>query len=367
MIRTLKVVGKAVLCLILVLLVLGVAYRWYAQRQIADDRAIRSPGGIDSLESVRIGGIDQWIHVRGDDVNNPVLLFIHGGPGIAFIALAGTFQGPWEKHFTIVQWDQRGAGKTYASNDRELQRRTMTMSRMQQDAFELVNCLRTRFKRNRIIVLGHSWGTVLGLWLAHEHPDIISAYVGVAQVVDAKENDKTAYEDALEAARKRNHVEAVRDLESIRPYPSPVVDHRQVSIAQSWEAELLGPPPDRPRFVDVKRILSTLLSSPEYSLGDVYGFVRGQRLSLDTLVPEVKNLNLAALGTDFRVPVLFFHGRQDPYTRPALIQNYVDTIAAPTRAVVWFENAGHFPFFEDQQRFTDELVNRVLPLADHRP
>jgi len=360
--RARKFVGRAVLGLILVL-ALGLADRSYVQRQIADDRAIRSPGGIDSLESVRIGGIDQWIHVRGDDVNNPVLLFIHGGPGVAFIALAGMVQRPWEKHFTVVQWDQRGAGKTYASNDRELQRRTMTISRMEQDALEMVNYLRTRFKRDRIIVLGHSWGTVLGLWLAHEHPDIIDAYVGVAQVVNVKENDKTAYEDALEVARARSHVEAVRDLESIRPFPPPVVDLRKGSIAQSWEAELLGPPAGTPRFLDVRRILSTLLSAPEYSLGDVLAFVRGQRLSLETLVPQVRNVDLAALGTDFRVPVLFFHGRHDPYCRPTLVQKYAATITAPAREVVWFENAGHFPFFEDEQKFTDELVNRVLPLA----
>jgi proline iminopeptidase len=362
MIRTLKLAGRAVLCLILVL-ALGLAYRSYVQRQIANDRAIRSPGGIDSLESVRIGGIDQWIHARGDDANNPVVLFIHGGPGVAFIAMAGMFQRPWEKHFTVVQWDQRGAGKTYASNDRELQRRTMTISRMEQDALELVNYLRIRFKHEKIVVLGHSWGSVLGLWLAHEHPDVIDAYVGVAQVVDVKENDKTAYEDALEVARTQNRVEAVRDLESIRPFPPPAADLRKGSIAQSWQAKLLGPPAGRPRFLDVRRILSTLLSAPEYSLGDVFAFVRGQRLSLETLLPQMKDVNLAALGTDFRVPVVFFHGRHDPYIRPTLLQKYVGTIAAPTREVVWFENAGHFPFFEDQQKFTDELVNRVLPLT----
>jgi len=92
----------------------------------------------------------------------------------------------------------------------------MTISRMEQDALELVNYLRTRFKRDRIIVLGHSWGSALGLWLAHEHPDIIEAYVGVAQIVDAKENARIAYEDALEVARKRNRVEAVRDRSAPR-------------------------------------------------------------------------------------------------------------------------------------------------------
>ena len=110
MIRILKYVGAATIGLTLVVLAFALPYRWYLQHQTAEGRAIRSAEGIDSLVSVRIGGIDQWIHVRGQNVNNPILLFIHGGPGIAFIALAGSFQGPWESRFTVVQWDQRGAG-----------------------------------------------------------------------------------------------------------------------------------------------------------------------------------------------------------------------------------------------------------------
>jgi pimeloyl-ACP methyl ester carboxylesterase len=367
MIRILKYVGRAALGLFLVVLFFAFPYRWYLQHRIAEGRAIRSSGGIDSLVSVRIGGIDQWIHVRGQNVNNPILLFIHGGPGVAFIPLAREFQGPWESHFTVVQWDQRGAGKTYATNDTDLQRRTMTVAQMEQDALDVVNHLRNRFKRDKVFVLAHSWGTVLGLWLAHEHPDIIDAYVGVAQVVNGKLNDKTAYEDVLEMARTRRRVEAIRDLESIQPYPPSDVDLRKSSIAQSWQAELLGPPAGRPRYLDMRRILSTLLSAPEYSLGDVYGFTRGQLFSLEVLLPEVRKVDVATLGTDFRVPVFFFHGRHDPYFCFALIEKSAETITAPQRELVWLEHAGHFPFFEDQQEFTDELFRRLLPLANRRP
>jgi pimeloyl-ACP methyl ester carboxylesterase len=366
MIRILRIAAKAALCLMLLVVVLGLAYRWSVQRRIADDRAIQLRDGIDALEAVRIGGIDQWIHVRGEHVSNPILLFILGGPGVAFIALSGAIQRPWEKHFTVVQWDQRGAGKTYAANDRELQRQTMTVARMEQDALEVVNYLRARFRRDKIIVVGHSWGTVLGLWLAHEHPDAIAAYVGVAQLVNAKQNDTTAYEDALAMARAQHQVDAIRDLEGLRPYPPAGVDLRKGSIAQTWQARLLGPPADRPQFIDVRRLLSTLLSAPEYSLRDVYGFTRAQVFSLETMIPEVRNLDLAALGTTFRVPVLFFHGRYDPYCRPALVQQYAERITAPAHEFVWFEHAGHFPFFEDQETFTAELVNRVLPLVGQR-
>jgi len=366
-ISTLKLLAKILVGTLLIVIVSGLSYRWYVRHQIADERAIRSSGGIDSLESVRIGGIDQWIHIRGENANNPVLLFIHGGPGVAFIALSGTIQRPWEKHFIVAQWDQRGAGKTYARNDRELQRRTMTVSRMQQDALEVVNHLRTRFKRDKILVVGHSWGTVLGLWLAHEHPDVVAAYVGVGQLFNAKQNEQMAYDDALARARTQHRTDAIKELEGLSPYPSPTLDLRKGSIAQTWEARLLGPPADRPQFIDVPRLLSTLLTAPEYSLGDVYGFTRAQIFSLETLIPEVRNLDLTTLGTDFQVPVLFFQGRHDPYVRSALVEKYVDAITAPTRELVWFEDAGHFPFYEDPQRFTDRLVHRVLPLVEKSP
>jgi len=362
-IARLKRAGAVAVGLLLLAVAVSLSYRAYVRHEVAGAQAIRSPDGIDSLEAVRIGGLDQWIHVRGEHTKNPVLLFLHGGPGVAFIGLARMFQTPWEKHFTIVQWDQRGAGKTYARNDRELQRRTMNVRQMQQDTLDMANYLRGRFKRDKILVVGGSWGSVLGLWLAHEHPEVVAAYVGVGQVVDLGLNGKTAYEDALAVARTRGLDDAVRELEGLRPYPDSG-NLRKGSVAQKWQAELLGPPPGGPQFLNIPRLLSTLLTAPEYSLHDVYGFTRGQLFSLELMVPQVNEVNLTTLGSAFRVPVYFFHGRFDPYTRPALIEAYARTVTAPRHELVWFERSGHFPFYEEQQMFTDELVRRLRPAAE---
>jgi hypothetical protein len=113
----LKYVGIAIACVVIVVVSSALLYRKYLQHRVAEARAITSLNGIDSLEAVQIGGIQQWIEVRGQNVNNPILLFIHGGPGIAFIPMASSFQDPWETYFTVVQWDQRGAGKTYETNE----------------------------------------------------------------------------------------------------------------------------------------------------------------------------------------------------------------------------------------------------------
>ena len=233
---------------------------------------------------------------------------------------------------------------------------------MQQDTLDMANYLRRRFERDKILVVGASWGSVLGLWLAHEHPDVVAAYVGVAQAVDLRLNGKTAYEDALAVARTRGLDDAVQELEALRPYPDPG-DLRKGSVAQTWQARLLGPPADRPQFLNIPRLLSTLLTAPEYSLQDVYGLTRGQIFSLELMISEVSTVNLATLGSNFRVPVFFFHGRFDPYTRPALIEAYARTVTAPRHELVWFERAGHFPFFEDPQVFLDELIRHVLPIV----
>ncbi len=358
-----KYFGIVIACLIIVGLTSALSYREYLRHQVAEQRAISSPNGIDSLQAVRIGGIDQWIHVRGENVNNPVLLFIHGGPGIAFIPLAGSFQGPWEKYFTVVQWDQRGAGKTYASNDRELQRRTMNVAQMEQDTLEVANYLRNRFKRQKIFVLGHSWGSILGVWLAHEHPELIYAYVGVGQIVDVDQNDALGYRDALQQARNSHNEQAVKELEGIAPFVPSEADFRKGSIARRWEAQLLGPPPSAERFENVPRLLSDLAAAPEYSLADDYGFLRGQSLSMSVFLTQIAKIDLNRLGLDFHVPMFFFEGTRDAYCRPSLIWEYSQAIQAPQKEFVWFDNSGHFPFFEERQKFTDELVRRVLPLA----
>ena len=360
--KILKYLGIAVGCLVVAVLSSALFYRKHLQQRVADERVISSPNGINSLEPVRIGGIDQWIEVRGQNVNNPILLWIHGGPGIAFMPLAGDFQGPWEKYFTVVQWDQRGAGKTYASNDRELQRRTMNIPQMEQDTVDVVNYLRRRFKRQKIFVLGHSWGSVLGLWLAHERPNLIYAYLGVGQVINEQQNEATAYQDALRAARNQHNAQAVKELESIAPYPPRNANSNQISIAKGWAEQLLGPPPGGAVFLDTRRLLTELVSAPEYSLVDDYSWLRAQSFS-EIVVPELMESDLTKLGPDFRVPLFWFEGRHDHYCPASLIWEYYQNIKAPQKEFIWFDNSGHFPFFEERQKFKDELVERVLPLA----
>lgn len=361
MIRFLKYIGIAIVCLVIAAVCFALLYRKYLQHKFAEQRAIHSPTGIDDLRNVQIGGIDQWIEVRGDNVNNPILLFLHGGPGVAFIPVSGLFQGGWEKNFTVVQWDQRGAGKTYESNDLELQRKTMNVHQMEQDTLEVVDYLRTRFHKDKIFVVGHSWGSVLGLWMAHEHPELIYAYVGVGQIINIEQNADVMYNDDLQRARELHNAEAVKQLESVDSDHSPDAEIHKFIVANQWAGRFLGPPSND--STPVGSILSAVISAPEYSLADDYGFIHAMGFSRDIFLPQLMNLDLTQLGTNFRVPVFFFEGRYDPFCRPSLIWQYSQTISAPRVGFVWFERSGHFPFLEEQQKFSDELAKQVLPLA----
>ena len=334
-------------------------YRYVAQRNISRARAIRSPDGIDTVERASICGIDQWIEIRGESRKSPVLLFLHGGPGSAFMPIARTFQGPWEKYFTVVQWDQRGAGKTYSSNSKDVQRPTMHIDRMHADTVEMVNYLRKRFGREKILVLGHSWGSILGLKLAHDHPELLYAYIGVGQATDAQQNEVILYKETLDEARHTQNKEAIQQLTSIAPYPSPNITFQQIRITREWSSTLIGPAETGESAMGPK----TIFFAPEYSLINDLDWFRGQLFSVDLLLPELCKVNLADMGYDYRVPIFFLEGRHDPYTPSALAKEFFDKMSDPDKHFEWFENSGHFPFAEEPGKFTDALVQKVLPLT----
>ena len=186
---------------------------------IAASRKIVSPNGVEELLSVPINGTTQWLSIRGRDRRNPILLVLHGGPGSPTMPAAYTFQNPWEDYFTVVEWDQRGAGKTYASNDPKAVAPTMTVEQMVSDGEEVVRYLQKTYGKKKIFLLGHSWGSLLGVELAQRHPEWFYAYLGVGQMVNMQKSEKIGYDFALEQAREHHNSEAEKELLAIAPYP----------------------------------------------------------------------------------------------------------------------------------------------------
>jgi pimeloyl-ACP methyl ester carboxylesterase len=310
---------------------------------IKDDRGRIIPGSIALLEEVELDGLKQWICIRGKDRSNPVVLFLHGGPGMPMMYLAHKFQRPLEEHFVCVQWDQRGAGKSYS---KKVPVESLTVEQILADAAELTNYLRERFDKEKIYLVGHSWGTYIGMLLVERYPKLFEAYVSMGQVVDDTRGREIADSFIIERAHKIGNQEALDEMAE-----NP--DGYREKWLFAFGGELYGETSYTPFII-------AGLKSPEYGLFDIQKVAKGSSFSSQHMVYN------AIKGTIFQnihsidVPVYFFTGRHD-YTTPfELIELFYEQLIAPRKMLVWFDNSAHFPFYEEPERFAQKMVSIVL-------
>jgi pimeloyl-ACP methyl ester carboxylesterase len=195
------------------------AARYQASRAAVRDLGrIVAPTGVQETYKTKIGGIDQWLSVRGQDRRNPIILFVHGGPASPLMPTTWQFQRPLEEYFTVVNWDQRGAGKTFRETDPSAISETIRIPRYVDDAVEVAEHIRARHGTRKLILMGHSWGTVVGMGAALKRPDLFHAYVGIGQNINTRENERISFDYGLAQAKAHGNAEAVKELESISPY-----------------------------------------------------------------------------------------------------------------------------------------------------
>ena len=334
--------------------VIAYVYRAWQQHVSARALAITTPDGIQEAQFVRLGDIDQWVQIRGEHRGNPVMLILAGGPGNSLVPLTPVFRN-WEQHFTVVQWDQRGVAKTYGRN--KVREAPLTIARMVADGIELTEYLREHLDQPRIVLVGHSWGTVLGVMMAKARPDLYAAYVGTGQVVAKEEKEEILYAAVVEKARAAHDEDGVRKLEMIGapPYKSQedLLVERGVSERYDIDAER--------NLEDTLR--PVVLFAPDYSLHDIYSLLQGSKFIGNALYAEVLRYDARTLGPKFDVPFFIFNGDKDLVTPIDLAQQYFDTIEAPQKSFVVLDGGGHSAMLTMPDRFLDELVTRVRPLA----
>lgn len=309
------------------------------------------PGSIAEVANRRLGGIDQWIMIRGRSVFNPPLLFLHGGPGFGETALFRHYNAPVEECFTLVYWDQRGTGKSYAGN---LSASSMTVERFILDLDDLVEAVRDRLSVRHVAILGHSWGSVLGVLYAARFPDKVAAYVGTGQIGDWPAAESATYAFAVDSARRLRNRRALRKLRAIGPPPyssDAVFTQRTVSLRLTGGM--------RPR--ELGKMLRPLLSSQETSLLELPRAWKGFHFTMNAMWPEVSCLNLMKLAPTLQMPTFFLLGRKDPWVRPETSTAYYDALSAPMKRLVWFEHSGHEPFVDEPDKFNATLANLVRP------
>jgi pimeloyl-ACP methyl ester carboxylesterase len=330
-----------------------------ARKIIADLQKVVTKNGIDEQKEITIGGIKQWITIRGRDRDNPILLFLHGGPAAPEMPTSWTFQNPWEDYFTVVQWDQRGAGKTYNANDPKKIAPTLTADRMEKDTEELVQYLRQTYHKKKIFVLGHSWGSLLGITLAHNHPEWLYAYIGMGQMIDSQASERDSYEATLAAARAAHDVEAVKELESIAPYPGGAVPLDKIDIERKWSVKYGVLSWNRDSYAYYYRASEL---SPDYTNADLDAIDKGSLLSLTHLLPAFSTFDYSHV-TDFKCPIVIFNGRHDETVSAKVTADWFAHVHAPMKKLVWFEHSAHMMQIEEPGKVLVHLVEDVRPLA----
>lgn len=333
-----------------------------AVKIIADLRKVVADEGIERLEKVRIGGIDQWVSIRGNDRRNPVLLMLHGGPGWVAMPTSWYFQRGWEEYFTVVQWDQRGAGKTYVANDPATVAPTMTRERMIADSEEMVAWLRKEFGKDRIFVLGQSWGSYLGLELAQRRPEWLHAYIGIGQLTNAPESERRGWAWTLQQAREDGNADAVAELEALAPYAegNAPVPLENLFKQRRWLNHYGGMVHNR-RGGDAEAAAIKL--SPEYTDQDVAGIWKGNDFSMQHLLGEVLTLDMSAVH-ELKVPLFLFEGRHDHNVSSEVAAQWFETVKAPSKQLVWFEQSAHEVMIEEPGKTLLTLVQQVRPIAE---
>lgn len=326
---------------------------------IATREKIVSPHGIEQSLLLPINGVQQWISIRGNDLRNPILLVLHGGPGSPEVPAAWTFQSPWEDYFTVVEWDQRGTGKTYAANTPARMAPGMTAEGMTDDAAAVVSYLRERFHKRKIFIMGHSWGTVLGVMLAQRHPDWFYAYIGVGQVVNSRRGETLGYDFALREAQAHHNAAAIRELQAIAPYPGKQLTLKRVAVRSKWEMYYGGLAYGRRDF---SWDAATWELSPDYAPRDLDAISAGSLFSLKYLLGPLLDANFDDV-THFGCPVIEFVGAHDYTTPSSPVIDWFKRLDAPSKRLVVFADAAHMMFEEQPGRFLVHLVNDALPYA----
>lgn len=347
-------VAIAIPALALLLAAGALGLRAYAQHRIAQASRITEPQGIASLETVRLGGRDQAILIRGHDRTKPVLLMLHGGPGGPLMPEARGFS-ELEKHFVVVQWDQRGAGKSWRG---DISPKDMRIEQFESDAVELVNLLRARFGAQKIYLFGHSWGTILGARVAAHHPELLWAYIGAGQVVNPALNEKISYDYVVDQARKAGDQKDLAALARIKP-PYETIAGLKVQRPLLWKYLSLNRPKDQPAPKQDGWL--PVLTSPDYSLIDVWRAQHGLFWSLGVMWKELMTVDLVKQVSCIDAPVYLFEGRRDYQVPFELAVAWEAGLKAPRKEIVWFDQSGHDMYLDEPKRFQDVLIHKVLP------
>jgi pimeloyl-ACP methyl ester carboxylesterase len=311
---------------------------------------------IDRLEGIQLGGMTQWIRVRGSDASNPVLLLMQQGPGLPMISEAQRLEQllGLEQAFTVVYWDQRGTGLSSPSLRTNSNRFEISKARMVDDTVMLLELLRDRFG-GKTFVAGFSFGATFAACAAARRPELVAALVAAGMDIDVPAAESNAYAFALGAARRHGNGRAIRQLEAIGQPPHATA--KQFRTRARWVGNFGGLATNASYNAIIRAVLISLVRSPDYSPADVIRAVRGMTASLAALLPQLATLDLVNAVPRLDVPIVMAQGRFDQVAPGEAAQRFHDSLKAPSKQLVWFERSAHTPHLEEPAKFRDLLID----------
>jgi len=345
--------GAAVVAIGLVLLAVFVARPGTTAPILGADGA-PLPGSVAEITRASIGGQDLSMMIRGNDVTNPVLLFLAGGPGGAEFGAMRRHGQALEQDFVVVTLDQRGTGTSY---DQIEPTSTMTVREAVNDAVGVTDYLRDRFGQDQIYLVGQSWGTILGVLTVQAHPELYRAFVGVGQMVDPLDTDLIFYQDTLAWARNTGNAALVRDLEAMGSPPWPDILNYS-TVLSGYEQDVY--PYDHGVNAEGAGQMAENLPVAEYSLMDTVNLARGLSDTFALMYPQLQDLDFRADVPRLDVPVYLIEGRYEPRGRAELADQWFGMLQAPSKQWVEFPTSGHRPLFEQPDLFHQLMTQTVL-------
>ena len=313
---------------------------------------------LDYSENVEVNGSIQNIRVRAAKKGLPVILFLHGGPGVCDRHNILRDHSDLAEDFTLVCWDQRGSGKSYTPG---IKKSVPKVADYVDDVEFMLEYLTGKFGVRKVAMVGHSWGSIIGVLAAARRPDLLFAYVGEGQFVDGDRNEEGSYRFCLEEAKRRGDKKALAALEKGAPVDGVYPDNKSMMIQRDCLSRYGGAIHGGKQGL-VKGLLMPLLKTKEYSLADIVKYAQGATYLTDVMWPDVVGQRLSAIKS-LDVPVVITQGRHDYNTPSAIAKEWFDALSAPAKKWVWFENSAHSPDVEEPEKWSAVLKEELSALV----
>jgi pimeloyl-ACP methyl ester carboxylesterase len=324
------------------------------------NRQANTPGiDIDSTNKkveekylLKLGGEKQYVEITGESGKNPVLLFIHGGPGWPQTPQLRYFNADLAKNFTLATWDQRGCGKSYIYDSLA---ENLTLDQIVSDAHELTQFLKEKFKQKKIFLAGFSWGSIVGLTLAQKYSEDYILYVGISQVINMKQGMEVTQNWLAERAKEKNDFTTLKDLERLRQGDSSLCKNpldcfmKQYELVTKYNGAVFNPKSDQ----EVEKAMAKYDDYKNYDWNKGF-FYSARHLEKDMFSTDFSNVNRIV------IPVYFIAGRHDWNVPAVIAESYFKKLQAPYKEFIWFENSGHGPLEEEPKKFNSIMIEKLL-------